>query len=96
MRLKIIGTLLTCALVATAARVTTITNGEPDGNRHPYVGVIIQPIPDMPGFFSICSGTALSPTTFLTAAHCADQNQPVLVSYKSEPPFSLSKDFVWE
>ena len=94
MRLKIIGTLLlTCVLVATAARVMTITNGEPDGNRHPYVGVVIQPIPDMPGFFSICSGTALSSTTFLTAAHCADQNRPVLVSYKSEPPFSLSKDF---
>jgi hypothetical protein len=93
MRLKIAGTLVVCALVAAGARVMTVTNGEPDGNRHPYVGIVIQAIPDMPGFFSICSGSALSPTKFLTAAHCADPDRPVLVSYKNAPPFSLAKDF---
>jgi Trypsin len=93
MRLKILAPLVICALAAAGAPVMTITNGEPDGNRHPYVGVVIQPIPEMPGFFSICSGSALSPTKFLTAAHCADPSRPVLVSYKSGPPFSLSKDF---
>jgi Trypsin len=93
MRLKFIGGLVMCALVAAGARVMTVTNGEPDGNRHPYVGVVIQAIPEQPGFYSICSGSALSPTKFLTASHCADPTRPVLVSYKSTPPFSLSKDF---
>ena len=93
MRPKTVGTLIICALVLAGARVMTITNGQPDGDRHPYVGVVIQPIPEMPGFFSICSGAALSPTKFLTAAHCADPSMPVFVSYKSGPPFSLAKDF---
>jgi hypothetical protein len=93
MRLKILAPVLVCALVAAGTRVMTITNGQPDGNRHPYVGIMLQPIPDMPGFYSVCSGTALSATIFLTAAHCADPSMPVLVSYKSAPPFSLAKDF---
>jgi hypothetical protein len=93
MRVRIVGPLIICALVGAGVRVSTITNGEPDGDRHPYVGVVIQPIPEMPGFFSICSGAALSPTKFLTAAHCADPSMPVFVSYKSGPPFSLAKDF---
>jgi len=93
MRLKTIGGLVICAIVAVGARVMTVTNGEPDGNRHPYVGIVIQEVPNQPGFFSICSGAALSPTKFLTASHCADPTRPVLVSYKPAPPFSLSKDF---
>ena len=92
MRMRIIGTLvLLCGLVAAGASVMTVTNGQPDGNLHPYVGVMIQPAPG--GGFFVCSGSALSPTTFLTAAHCADPAQPVLVSYKNAPPFSLAADF---
>jgi hypothetical protein len=93
MRIKIVRTLVMCAVVGLSARVMTVTNGTPDGNRHPYVGVMLQPIPDMPGYFSVCSGAALSPTKFLTAAHCADASRPVLVSYKSGPPFKLATDF---
>jgi len=92
MRMRIIGTLaLLCALVAAGERVMTVTNGQPDGNRHPYVGVMIQAAPG--GGFFVCSGSALSATTFLTAAHCADPAQPVLVSYKNAPPYSLATDF---
>ena len=93
MRTKIVGTLVLLALVAVGERVMTVTNGQPDGNRHPYVGIMLQPIPDMPGYFSVCSGAALSSTKFLTAAHCADPSRPVLVSYKSGPPFNLATDF---
>lgn len=80
-------------LFASMSSVSAITNGQPDGNAHPYVGVAIQFIPDMPGFVNVCSGSALSETKFLTAAHCFDASRPVYVSYKSGPPFSLKKDF---
>jgi hypothetical protein len=83
---------LTVAVVmAAAVPVLTVTNGQPDGNLHPYVGIVIQFIDA--NTIAICSGSALSPTRFLTAAHCADPSQPVFVSYKSGPPLSLSKDF---
>jgi hypothetical protein len=80
-------------LLGTQGTALAVTNGEPDGNRHPYVGVAIQFIPDMPGFVNVCSGSALSSTVFLTAAHCFDPSLPVYVSYKSGPPFSLANDF---
>src|SRR5215216_4376251 len=80
-------------LLGTQTTALAVTNGQPDGNRHPYVGVAIQFIPDMPGFVTVCSGSAISTTRFLTAAHCFDSSRPVFISYKSEPPFSLRHDF---
>lgn len=92
MRIKIFGTLVVAAFLTAVAPVTAVTNGQPDGNGHPYVGVVIQFIPNT-NFISVCSGSALSTTRFLTAAHCADPSLPVYVTYKSEPPFSLANDF---
>lgn len=93
MRSKVLVLLCVVALLALAVPVMAITHGQPDGNRHPYVGVAIQFIPDRPGFVTVCSGTALSPTKFLTAAHCFDPSREVFVSYKSGPPLSLATDF---
>jgi len=86
MRIRVLGASLTCAFLAMGSSVMTVTNGQPDGNGHPYVGIVFQPIPGTE-FASICSGSALSTTRFLTAAHCADPSRPVFVSYKSGPPF---------
>jgi hypothetical protein len=57
-------------IFAAVAVPTAITFGEPDGNRHPYVGAIIFQTPS--GFFS-CSATLLSPTVLLTAGHCTEE-----------------------
>jgi hypothetical protein len=65
----------------------TVTNGIPDGNGHPYVGIALQAAPG--GGFFVCSGAALSATKFLTAAHCFDPSLPALVSYASQPPFPV-------
>ena len=58
------------ALVAllSVAPVGAITYGEPDNGRHPNVGALIV---DEDGSLNLwCSGTLISPTVFLTAAHC--------------------------
>ena len=92
MRKRLIGALAVAALLAVVAPAIGVTNGQPDGNGHPYVGVMIQFIPNT-NFVTVCSGSALSPTVFLTAAHCADPSLPVFVTYKNSPPFSLATDF---
>jgi hypothetical protein len=92
MRFKIASGLALAISLAIVARVQTVTNGQPDGSNHPYVGTVIQFIPNT-DLISVCSGSAISATRFLTAAHCADPSLPVFVSYKNGPPFSLATDF---
>jgi hypothetical protein len=56
-------------LAATGILLQATTFGEPDGNRHPYVGTIIFQVPS--GYYS-CSGTLMSERVFLTAGHCTE------------------------
>jgi hypothetical protein len=51
--------------VASTGSASAILHGVPDGNAHPYVGMVTD-------FEFVCSGTAISPTVFITAAHCFD------------------------
>jgi hypothetical protein len=56
---------LVCAGLAAA-----VVYGEPDGQRHPNVGALLAPQAYSDGTWASCSGTLISPTVFLTAAHC--------------------------
>src|SRR3954470_24709944 len=69
------------AILAPAAPAAAITGGEPDGSRHPNVGLILFYQPD--GRFR-CSATLISPTVLVTAAHCTDADLgKVLVDFRS-------------
>lgn len=56
-------------LVPLAPPASAITGGEPDGERHPNVGLIV--FYDGTGRYR-CSATLVSPTVLLTAAHCTE------------------------
>ncbi len=60
---------------ASAGVIYAITNGQPDGTAHPYVGVLVFYVPNQneelePAWF--CSGSLIAPTVVLTAGHCTD------------------------
>ena len=57
-------------LILVVSPAGAITFGELDGDRHPNVGALVVFNEEMGVFRSICSGTLVSETVFLTAAHC--------------------------
>lgn len=72
------------ALIVTAAPpANAITYGAPDGIAHPEVGALLAPQPYSDGTWETCSGTLISPTVFLTAAHCDQGLARVAVTFDS-------------
>jgi hypothetical protein len=68
-KLKLAAAGVLAALIA-ATSAYAITYGQPDGTAHPNVGAVIAEW-RTPGIKEqLCSGTLISPTVFLTAAHC--------------------------
>ena len=62
--------------LAVATPAGAITNGSPDGNAHPNVGGLVAAKAYSDGTWIYCSGTLISPTVFLTAAHCQRARTP--------------------
>src|SRR3970040_2207482 len=68
--------LLALALVfSPMGTASAITNGQPDGDAHPYVGLVVFDVLDEEGNqvpSHRCSASLLTPTVVLTAGHCTD------------------------
>ena len=71
------------ALLVCGGTALAITGGVLDANRHPNVGSLVDASRG-----TYCSGTLISPTIFLTAAHCATDGSSVSVSF--DPTYTSS------
>jgi V8-like Glu-specific endopeptidase len=81
MRRVLLFAVLLLAVLLPAAPAGAITNGVADGSRHPNVGGLVSTTQYSDGTWLYCSGTLISPTVFLTAAHCAEDGERVGVTF---------------
>jgi hypothetical protein len=82
-RVILAGIAVIVATLAFATPAGAITYGAPDGDGHPEVGGLLAPKPYSDGTWVTCSGTLISPTVFLTAAHCDQDVSRVAVTFDS-------------
>ena len=76
------GAAVAAALIA-ATPAKAVVYGAPDGNAHPEVGGLLAQQAYSDGTWIECTGTLISPTVFLTAAHCDEGVARVRVSFAS-------------
>ena len=62
---------LLAIMTLTVPSTAAVTDGTPDGNGHPYVGLMVAQDSKGNALWR-CSGTLLSSTLFLTAGHCTE------------------------
>ena len=83
MRRNLIVVAAIALLMLAATPALAITNGQPDGNAHPNVGGLVAAQAYSDGTWTYCTGTLISPTVFLTAAHCDEGTAQVRVTFSS-------------
>ncbi len=72
------------------ATAYAITNGQPDGNAHPHVGLVVfEDTPGHPAWRT--TGTLLSPTVVLTAGHGTDGAVAARVWFAAGPIPSVAQ-----
>src|SRR3954467_3556742 len=75
LRLPLVVLAAAACLATSVGTAVAITGGAPDGTAHPEVGGLVADHAYSDGTWLYCSGTLISPTVFLTAAHCGDPGQ---------------------
>jgi secreted trypsin-like serine protease len=78
---RLVLTVALLAALAMAAPVDATTFGSVDGAGHPSVGGLVSPTQYSDGTWLYCSGTLIAPMVFLTAAHCAEDGGPAVVTF---------------
>lgn len=84
---------LVLVLVALASPAGAITYGVPDGDGHPSVGALLAAEAFSDGTWALCSGTLISSTVFVTAAHCFDGEDHVAVTFDSVYDAKRGKEY---
>jgi len=70
-KLSVVLLVVMALLLGTIGSAMAITNGQPDGDNHPYIGLLVfDAAPGVPGWR--CSGALIAPNVVLTAGHCTD------------------------
>ena len=74
MRMRLVVASLSALFVALLGvpSAQAVVGGTPDGNDHPATGGLVAPHAYSDGTWIYCSGSLISPTVFLTAAHCGE------------------------
>jgi hypothetical protein len=90
--LMLTGAVAAAGLIA-AAPANAVVYGAPDGNAHPEVGGLLAQQAYSDGTWIECSGTLISPTVFLTAAHCDEGVSSVKVAFDSSYVAGTSKTY---
>jgi hypothetical protein len=70
-RLSAFAVVLVATLAVAITPAGAILNGQPDGERHPYVALVTF-YDDEGVYLWRCTGTLMSPTVLLTAGHCTE------------------------
>ena len=83
MNLRIAFTSLAAAAALISPAVHAVTDGEPDGTRHPNVGLMIALDANGAPMWR-CSGTLVSPRHYLTAGHCTDGAARVTIWFDAD------------
>lgn len=74
-KVLLIAVVLLAILVGPFGIAYAITNGQPDGDAHPYVGLLVFDVyvPDVGNVPAWrCSGALIAPNVVLTAGHCTE------------------------
>jgi hypothetical protein len=71
------------SILVGATGAGAITNGQPDGSNHPYVGLFVA-IDLSTGDAWGCSGSLISRDVFLTAGHCTDGADLVFIWFDTQ------------
>ena len=64
----LVGVVALGLLLGSVDYAEAITNGQLDGDGHPYVGLLVFDVGGEPSL--LCSGSLIAPTVVLTAGHC--------------------------
>ncbi|GAA3609007.1 trypsin-like serine protease [Agrococcus terreus] len=70
-------------ILGAATPASAITGNFVEDDEHPYVGLVVF-YDDAGEFTSRCSGSLLTPTVFLTAGHCTDDNSSARVYFQQD------------